>query len=126
MDPLTVIRQEVVSKKDIEINMIKTILDGLDIKGSVVTIDAIGCQKQITKDLCERGADYLTGLKKNQPNLHNEVLEYFDFTQKNKIAKESFDIHQRIDKGHGRIENRSYFCLDTKHFPSNVPRVLPI
>ena len=117
VDSLTVIRQVVGDKKDSEITMIETIFDGIDITDSTVTIDAIGCQEKIIKYIRKKKANYLIALKANQPNLHNEVIDYFKFAQKKSLKKGTFDIYQTIDKGHGRIENRSYFCLDTKHYP---------
>ncbi len=117
VDTLTVIRQEVGDKKDSEITLIPILLDALNIKGAIITIDAIGCQTEITKCIREKNANYVIGLKANQPNLHQEAIEYFDFATNNTIESNSYSVFQTLDKNHGRIENRSYFCLDTKYFP---------
>ena len=60
----TVIRQLIGSKKESEITMIPQIVEGIDIKGATITIDAIGCQTDITQAIIKKKADYLIGLKK--------------------------------------------------------------
>ena len=78
---------------------------------------AIGCQKNILKQIREENANYIISLKDNQPNLFDEVKAHFEIASKNSSITNSYDIYQSTDAGHGRIENRSYFCLDTEHFP---------
>lgn len=117
VDSMTILRHEVGSNKDSEISMIEDILKKIDIKNSIITIDAIGCQKKFAKEIRKRKGDYLFALKGNQPTLEREVQGYFEYAEKNSLDEETYNITQTIDKGHGRIENRSYFCLDTKYFP---------
>ena len=117
VDNLTVIRQEFGYKKDSEITMIPTLLDSLDLNNSIVSIDAIGCQTDIINKIMKKRGDYLIALKANQLNLYNEVIDYFTYAKNTKLEEKSFQVHQTIDKGHGRIENRSYFCLDTSYYP---------
>ena len=116
VDSLTILRHEVGTKKDSEVTMIPKLLDSLDLKNAVISIDAIGCQKSITQKIRKKKGDYLLGLKDNQPNLFNEVKQYFEYATKEPLDKNTYSVHQTVDKGHGRIESRSYFCLDTKHF----------
>ena len=114
---LTVLRQEIGYKKDSEITMIPLLLKAIDLKGSIVTIDAIGCQKKILKQIRESKADYIISLKANQPNLFNEVKAHFEAAEKDTTITKGYDVYQSLDAGHGRIENWSYFCLDAKYFP---------
>ncbi len=94
-----VLGQFKVESKSNEITAIPMLLDLLDISGSVVTIDAMGCQKQIAEKIIENGADYILGLKGNQESLKDEVENAFKQCPANS-EDESFD------KDHGRIEIR--------------------
>lgn len=90
------------SEKSNEITAIPELLETLDIAGSTVTIDAMGCQKQIAEKICEKGADYILGLKANQPTLLEEVKLYFTTETVSVTA-------QTLEKDHGRIEKREYY-----------------
>ncbi len=90
------------SEKSNEITAIPELLDMLDIKESIITIDAMGCQKQIAAKICEKGADYVLGLKLNQTMLYEDVKLYFE----NEISSL---CHETFEKDHGRIEKREYF-----------------
>ena len=87
--------------KSNEITAIPTLLDLLELKGCIVTIDAMGCQKEIAKSIIEKEADYVFGLKGNQTSLNEDVRLYFE-TEKVDNTKTT------LDKGHGRIERRIY------------------
>ena len=90
-------------EKSNEITAIPTLLDLLELKDCIVTIDAMGCQKGITEKIIDIGADYVLGLKGNQGTLHEDVkLYYEDQTDalKKTVTKE---------KDHGRIETREYY-----------------
>ena len=89
-------------QKSNEITAIPELLDMLDISGNTVTIDAMGCQKQIAAKVIENHADYVLGLKENQPSLLDDVRLYFD---KEAAAYTS----QTKEKGHGRIEQRTNY-----------------
>jgi predicted transposase YbfD/YdcC len=90
------------SEKSNEITAIPKLLELLEIEGCIVTIDAMGCQKDIAKQIIKAGADYCLGLKGNQTGLHEDVKLYFEHinVEKKTLTKE---------KGHGRIETREYF-----------------
>ena len=96
-------------EKSNEITAIPNLLDLLEIKGCIVTIDAMGCQKDIATKIIEKEADYIFGLKGNQSNLHDDVKLYFEeFLEK----KDQYpEIHSRktLEKGHGRIEKRLFY-----------------
>jgi len=91
-----------VDEKSNEITAIPKLLDLVDVSGSTVTIDAMGCQTDIAKKIVEKEADYCLGLKGNQSTLHEDVKLYFE----NLPAEQS-----TVTKGndHGRIEKREYF-----------------
>ncbi|MCC8079485.1 MAG: ISAs1 family transposase, partial [Oscillospiraceae bacterium] len=94
-------------EKSNEITAIPELLDMLDVAGSTVTIDAMGCQKVIAAKIRQKGADYVLALKSNQPALSDDVKLYFE--------NERTDSHRTLEKDHGRIESREYF-LETDIF----------
>lgn len=95
-----------VGEKTNEIIEIPNLLKKLDIKNCVITIDAIGCQKQIARQIIEQKGHYCLAVKANQKNLHDEIREYFSYAEKEEPEKLSF--YQTIEKDHGRIEIRNY------------------
>lgn len=105
-----------VTDKSNEITAIPKLLDILDIQGCIVTIDAMGAQKEIAKQIIEQDADYVLSLKGNQGNLHEDVQQLFDWASKTDFKDIEHEVHQTIDKGHGRIEKRRYYLLaDVEH-----------
>ncbi len=96
-----VLGQEKVSEKSNEITAIPKLLDALLIKGGIVTIDAMGCQKSIASKIREKEADYVLALKGNHGDLHEDVKTYFDGEKEGSLEKD-----EEYDKGHGRIEIR--------------------
>jgi predicted transposase YbfD/YdcC len=92
----------VVDEKSNEIIAIPKLLDLVDIKGSTVTIDAMGCQTSIAKKIIEKEAHYCIALKGNQANLHDDVKLYFG----NTTSEQSIETNE---KAHGRVEKRQYF-----------------
>lgn len=89
-------------EKSNEITAIPELLELLDIVGSIVTIDAMGCQTKIVEKIIDKDADYLIGLKGNQGNLNDDVRLFFT----NKPKQAVFLTESQCDKGHGRIETR--------------------
>jgi predicted transposase YbfD/YdcC len=102
-----VLAQLSVPEKTNEITAIPELLDHLaetkQLEGALVTIDAMGCQVAIANKIVERKADYLLALKGNQPTLEAEVEDYFRSAPAEKLVSTS-----TIEKGHGRIEMRTY------------------
>ena len=98
-----VLGQMKVDDKSNEITAVPQLLELLDIKGCIVTLDAMGCQKDIARAILEKGANYVFGLKGNQGTALEVTKEYFDTT---KIP----DVHQyeTVDNDNGRLETRSY------------------
>jgi len=101
-----VLGQVKTDEKSNEITAIPTLLDLLELRDCIVTIDAMGCQKVIAEKIMEQGADYVFGLKGNQTNLNDDVRLYFE-------TEEVSNTKTTLDKGHGRIERRAY-SLETK------------
>ncbi len=93
-------------EKSNEITAIPELLKILDLEGCIVTIDAMGCQTEIVKDIVEKGADYVISLKGNQGNLHVEVKDYLDWAERIGFKEIKYDYVETLEKGHGRIEQR--------------------
>lgn len=94
-----VLGQERCAAKENEISTIPRLLERLELRGALVTIDAMGCQHGIAETILKCCADYLLALKGNQKPLHSEVALYFE--QANDLA-----AHETVDADHGRIETR--------------------
>ena len=106
-----VLGQVKVDDKSNEITAIPELLRVLELEGCVVSIDAMGCQKDIAAKIVDAKADYVLALKGNHANVHDEFTEYFnDAVPVGSDAKtplpEAMDFHETIEKGHGRIEIR--------------------
>lgn len=101
-----VLGQVKTDEKSNEITAIPELLRSLELKGCLITIDAMGCQKKITEVIIEQEADYLLAVKDNQPTLYQAVQDYF--VQVHHAVFEGYDIDfaETFDKGHGRIESR--------------------
>jgi len=124
-----VIGQTKTDEKSNEITAIPELLDQLFIEGCIVTVDAMGAQRKIVKKIVkEKKADYVINLKGNQETLQQEVKEYFEeLEQRGELAavlqqqtqtkqtnldqeeKNSIGALRTLEKGHGRVEKRSYF-----------------
>ena len=103
-----VLGQVKVAEKSNEIIAIPALLDMLVIEGAIVSIDAMGCQRDIAEKIVAKKADYLLALKGNQGTLREDV-ELFAAEQKANGFKDSkVSHHQTVDGDHGRIETRSY------------------
>jgi predicted transposase YbfD/YdcC len=103
-----VLAQKKVDEKSNEIVAIPALLNMLSIEGAVVTIDAIGCQRDIAAKIIAKKADYILALKGNQGTLHEDV-ELFAAEQKARdFADAQISTHQTCDADHGRVETRQY------------------
>jgi len=89
-------------EKSNEITAIPKMLDTLDVKGAVVTIDAMGCQVGIAEKIIDREANYLLALKKNQLNLYESVEEYFKWARTEPIEKKQLKEYSYEEHEHGR------------------------
>jgi predicted transposase YbfD/YdcC len=104
-------------EKSNEITAIPKLIDCLSLKGSVVTIDAMGCQKQIAESICEAKADYVLALKGNQGKLHGAVQSFLmnRINEGFKDVKHSY-FETKLERGHGRIEVRKAWSLPIKGY----------
>jgi predicted transposase YbfD/YdcC len=98
-------------EKSNEITAIPELLRLVDIKGTIITIDAMGTQKAIAEQIIDSGADYVLALKGNQETLHQAVIDYVNQHLDNDFADVAARRHQETDKGHGRDEHRSYLQM---------------
>lgn len=98
-----------VEDKANEITAIPTLLDLLDLKGCLVTIDAIGCQTRIAEKIVENGADYVLAVKDNQPTLCEDLRLFFEDAVRLRFEDMQVDYHETVDGEHGRIETRRYW-----------------
>jgi predicted transposase YbfD/YdcC len=118
-----VLGQMKVDEKSNEITAVPQLLRALELAGCIVTLDAMGCQKKIAKEIIEADADYVLALKGNQEKVHEEVKSFLDSTllEKQKprpkgalVPKEVMSLQQfgTVEKDHGRIETRTYYQSD--------------
>lgn len=95
--------------KSNEAAAIPRLIELLDLKGCIVTIDAAGCQKDVAAQIVAKDADYVLALKENQPTLYEQVADYF----LQQIGEESpggkMRCHRQAERGHGRAETRQTF-----------------
>ncbi len=115
-----VLGQLKVADKSNEITAVPELLRVLELSGCIVTIDAMGCQKKIAREIIESDADYVLALKGNQETVHQEVKTFLDDAlaekQKNRPqgvktpkAAENLAMLETVDKDHGRFEIRRYY-----------------
>lgn len=104
-------------EKSNEITAIPELLKLLEIKGCIITIDAMGCQTKIAEQIIEQGGDYVLGLKGNQGALLEAVEEVFAQADEKTLNSEKFDFHQTEDNGHGRKEFRSIYTTSATDLP---------
>jgi len=98
-----VLGQEAVDEKSNEITAIPALLERIDVKGALVSIDAMGCNPNIAQSILDVGADYLLAVKDNQPTLHGEIKSYFDTAPCGEVARS-----ETVGKDHGRLEIRAH------------------
>jgi predicted transposase YbfD/YdcC len=108
--------QTACAEKSNEITAIPELLRLVDIKGAIITIDAMGTQKAIAEEIIAQGADYVLALKGNQETLHQAVIDYIDEQLEGDLA--NAQEHVTKEKGHGRQEERTYLQLPA---PAELP-----
>lgn len=107
-----VLAQTQVAKKSNEITAIPKILDMLSLSGCIVSIDAMGCQREIAKDIQERSGDYVLALKGNQGSLHAEVVNFFTQAEMVNYEYIEHDCHTSYEKNRGREETRILYVTE--------------
>jgi predicted transposase YbfD/YdcC len=107
-----VLGQRKVDAKSNEITAIPELLALLALKGCIVTIDAMGCQRTIAQQIVEQHADYVLALKGNQPTLEQAVAHFFVTGPEADTQLTVCDYYEQSERGHGRIETRCYWITD--------------
>jgi predicted transposase YbfD/YdcC len=109
--------QVVAEDKSNEIPAVRDLIDMLDIKGMVLSMDAMHCQKDTVEKIIDNGGDYVVQLKKNQGNFYEDVYAMFDDSYMDTADKDcEYEIYKAIEKGHGRIEKRTCFVLNNVEY----------
>jgi predicted transposase YbfD/YdcC len=101
--------QKAVEGKGNEIRAIKELLKVIKVKDQIVTIDAIGTQKEIAEKIIEKNGDYVLAVKRNQENLYEDIKTYFEEESFTKKIEEKEIYVKTIEKAHGQIEKREYY-----------------
>jgi predicted transposase YbfD/YdcC len=100
--------QVAVDAKSNEITAIPKLLEVLALEGAIVTIDAMGCQKEIAKTIRERGADYVLAVKGNQEHLEEDIIQHFALLDEGNVSGPGRTIFATCERSHGREEYRRY------------------
>ena len=100
-----------VNDKSNEITAIPELLDLINIENCIITIDAMGCQKEIAKKIVEKNGHYCFAVKENKKNFYLDIKDYFDFVLNDTHEKEKIITYTTTDKDHGRIERREYYIV---------------
>jgi predicted transposase YbfD/YdcC len=111
-----VVAQVAVEEKSNEITAIPLLLQQLVLCGCIVTIDAMGTQKEIAKHIVEGEGDYVLALKGNQGTLAKEVQETFLLAQAEQFDHIQHQFYQTVNKGHGRLEIRKHWIIDDPEY----------
>lgn len=106
-----VLGQVKVAEKSNEIVAIPKLLKMLAIEGAIITIDAMGCQRDIAEQILQQKADYVLALKGNQGTLHQDVRLFATEQKANGFKDTKVSRHETVDGDHGRIETRIYTAL---------------
>ena len=101
--------QKAVMEKSNEITAIPMLLENIQIKGSIVTIDAMGTQTAIAEKIKSRHGDYMLAVKGNQKTLYNDIKDYFSEKKFLRKIKENGSYKKSIEKAHGQLETREYY-----------------
>ncbi|MBM7074734.1 ISAs1 family transposase, partial [Shewanella sp. 202IG2-18] len=101
-----VLGQTAVSEKSNEITAIPELLNLLDIENSIITLDAMGCQKDIAKQIIQKKGDYILALKGNHSGMQAELEAWWHKSEREGLTQENHAEHTELDSGHGRIETR--------------------
>ena len=121
-----VLAQLGVLDKENEIVAIPKLLAMLDLKGATVTIDAIGCQRNIVEQIVEAGGHFIIQVKENQQTLHGKIAVVLDDAILSDLAGWKAQQHKDTDAGHGRIETRQvWVTTEIEHLGEELPGLWP-
>jgi len=109
-----------------ELDAIHKLLGMLELNGAVVTIDALGCQKDIAQQILDAGGNYLLQVKENQETLYHKLQVELDDAIRDGFAGLKHDAYEETDAGHGRIEVRKlWVCWDVRPLLGNLAKQWP-
>ncbi len=112
-----VLGQKKVHKKSNELTAISALIEMLEIAGSVITIDAMGCQKDITSLIVKKKGDYILALKGNEKLLYQAVKDWFKVAQKENCLGRKYNYYEQVEAGHHRVEKRQVWTVDLSELP---------
>jgi predicted transposase YbfD/YdcC len=115
-----VLGQQKVEEKSNEITAIPQLLKLLEIKGCIVTIDAIGTQTKIAETILERGGDYLLAVKENQGHLFEDMHYLFEVDKQSDFKEAPYRYAKMVNKNHGRIEVRQCWAISDPEYLSSI------
>lgn len=105
--------QKTVDDKTNEIPAVKDLIEMIDVKGMIITADAMHCQKETAKTIVDNGGDYVLQLKANQKSFYEDVYAMFDDKYIDESDKEcEYEIYRTQEKSHGRLEIRTCYVLN--------------
>jgi predicted transposase YbfD/YdcC/predicted DNA-binding protein (UPF0251 family) len=110
--------QTIVDEKSNEITAIPKLLEIIEVSGGLVTIDAMGCQKEIAAKIIDEGADYCLAVKGNQKALHEGIKAFFLDHLEDDFARIKVIEHHTNETMHGRVDDRSYYLCEV---PGDLP-----
>ena len=111
-----VLGQVKVDDKSNEITAIPELLKLLDISGCIVSIDAMGTQKEIVSLILEQKGDYLLAVKQNQGRLYEQIEASYQYDRSNDFKDAPYDYVKTVNKGHGRIETRQCWVISDPEY----------
>lgn len=101
--------QKKVEEKSNEITAIPQLLDTIQVKGCVITVDAMGTQTEIVEKIKQKRADYTLAVKENQKNLYREISEYFEDGELLREIKDNGGYKMTVEKARSQMEKREYY-----------------
>lgn len=101
--------QVAAEEKSNEITAIPLLLKRIELTNTLITIDAMGCQKEIAREIVAGGGDFAIAVKDNQPKLREAMGAYFEKHLERDLEDLQYRFHETRDQGHGRLDERSYF-----------------
>jgi predicted transposase YbfD/YdcC len=99
--------------KSNEITAIPKLLEQIDVANTIITIDAMGCQKDIVEQVVEGGGDCVIAVKDNQPKLHDAIAAHFQKHIERDLEDLQYRVYETCDDSHGRIDERTYYLTKT-------------
>jgi predicted transposase YbfD/YdcC len=101
--------QVAAEEKSNEITAIPLLLKRIELTNTLITIDAMGCQKEIAREIVAGGGDFVIAVKDNRPKLREAMGAYFEKHLERDLEDLKYRFHETRDQGHGRLDERSYF-----------------